>query len=231
MGRIVEARGCEQETLHRHDGPQMVLIVRGVYFECSFGHRTECQPGDFIVRPAHYGHGGLPGPDGAHYARLALSDGAARRFFARHGWSTRIGRLSDRSRMQELIGGPAAGDEVLEAEATREETSTKSDSTLDYVAESLACVRGPPIDALARMHAFTPWSLSRAFKARFGASPQVYRQQAALQRAIKALAETSAPFARIALDAGFADQSHFNRVLRAATALTPGGARRAFAVD
>jgi AraC family transcriptional regulator len=230
MRRITRARSCEQEILHRHDEPQMVLILSGAYFERSFGCLTECRPGDFIVRPTHFGHGGAPGPEGSAYVRLAMSPCAARRFFAQHGWATRIGRVSDRSYMYELIADPAGGDVVVEAAATRSGASANSSTALDCIAASLEGARGPSIDALAETHGFTPWSLSRAFKARFGASPQIYRQQARLQRAIKALAETSAPLARIALDAGFADQSHFNRVLREATGLAPGAARRALAI-
>jgi AraC family transcriptional regulator len=228
--RIVAAGGGEQEPLHRHAGAQMVLILSNAYYERSFGCITECGPRDFIVRPAYFGHGGAPGQAGSRYVRLGLTDAAARRFFAQHGWTTRIGRIDDATAVDELITDPRGGDMVLTAQPTWCADRAAVDTPLECVAAALAEATDNPIEELAEAHRFTPWSLSRAFKARFGAAPTVYRQQARLQRAMKALAETSAPFARIALDAGFADQSHFNRVLRVATGLTPGETRRALAI-
>ena len=42
-----------------------------------------------------------------------------------------------------------------------------------------------------------------------------------MRRAADALARSSAPLGQIALDAGFADQSHFTRAFRAAYGVTP----------
>ena len=48
-----------------------------------------------------------------------------------------------------------------------------------------------------------------------------YLREIRVQRAADALARSSAPLAQIALDAGFADQSHFTRVFRTAHGVTP----------
>ena len=49
----------------------------------------------------------------------------------------------------------------------------------------------------------------------------VYLREIRVQRAADALVRSSAPLAQIALDAGFADQSHFTRVFRTAYGVTP----------
>lgn len=65
-----------------------------------------------------------------------------------------------------------------------------------------------------------PVYLSRAFRAHVGTGLAETRRWARVRRAIAALTQGD-PIAQVALDCGFADQSHLTRNLRAVSGLTP----------
>lgn len=68
---------------------------------------------------------------------------------------------------------------------------------------------------------------SRAFSSSTGLSPHRYLMQQRVQRAAKLLLETARPTPEIALEAGFADQSHLIRSFVRVTGRTPQAYRRA----
>jgi AraC-like DNA-binding protein len=63
--------------------------------------------------------------------------------------------------------------------------------------------------------------LIRAFRQRFGVAPHEYQINRRIQYARARLREGAA-IAQVALDVGFADQAHFQRVFKRLTAATPG---------
>jgi AraC-like DNA-binding protein len=63
--------------------------------------------------------------------------------------------------------------------------------------------------------------LIRAFRRRYGVAPHEYQTNRRIQYA-KARLRAGAPIAQVALDVGFADQAHFQRVFKRMTAATPG---------
>ena len=72
-----------------------------------------------------------------------------------------------------------------------------------------------------------PVLLARAFRTYFGTSPGRYLRRLRLDWAAAELLATQRRLADIALQAGFADQSHFTRAFRRHTGLTPGQYRLA----
>jgi AraC family transcriptional regulator len=63
--------------------------------------------------------------------------------------------------------------------------------------------------------------LARRFRRHFGCSTTEYVRRLRVRAAAAALASTETPLAGVALDAGFADQSHLSRIFKAATGETP----------
>ncbi len=77
------------------------------------------------------------------------------------------------------------------------------------------------LGGLAVKHGIHRGHLSRAFKRRFGVSPSQYRARIKVMRGITRLMQGQRP-AQAALGAGFADQSHFSRVVSRYLGVTPG---------
>lgn len=79
---------------------------------------------------------------------------------------------------------------------------------------------------LAAIANVDPSHLAHTFRARMGCTMGEYVRALRLERARAALAMSDIPLSRIALDAGFADQSHMTRVFRASFGVTPAAYRR-----
>lgn len=81
-------------------------------------------------------------------------------------------------------------------------------------------------DALARIAGLSAGHFNRAFKQSTGDSPHHYIIRERVAMAKELLVQTSRALADIALDVGFADQSHFSRTYVAITGETPSACRR-----
>lgn len=82
---------------------------------------------------------------------------------------------------------------------------------------------------LARQAGVHRARLSRAFRAHFGCSVGDYHRQVRIAWAADEIARNTMTLAEISVRAGFADQSHFCRVFRRLTGLTPRQYRDAHA--
>jgi AraC family transcriptional regulator len=73
-----------------------------------------------------------------------------------------------------------------------------------------------------------PVHLATAFREQYGRTVGDTVRRLPIEFACRAIARTQTPLTEIALDAGFANQSHFTRVFKRLTGITPAGYRRAF---
>jgi AraC-like DNA-binding protein len=88
-------------------------------------------------------------------------------------------------------------------------------------------VRAPrPMRSIAEHVGVHPVYLSRAFRRCFGMTASAYLAQCKLERACGAIMDTDAAMSFVALDSGFADQSHMSRSVAAALELSPTELRR-----
>ena len=80
---------------------------------------------------------------------------------------------------------------------------------------------------LAALCQLSQSQLLRAFRQRYGTTPHKYLLKRRIEKAKRVLlSETEIPLAQIALDLGYADQSHLSRAFVAATGVTPNRFRR-----
>ncbi|BCY06146.1 hypothetical protein L3i22_012340 [Actinoplanes sp. L3-i22] len=87
----------------------------------------------------------------------------------------------------------------------------------------------PALDltALAESAGWSPWHLSRSFRQVTGSTLSAYRRRLRVRAAIDDLAaDPAAGLATIAARAGFADQAHMTRAIRAETGSPPAALRR-----
>jgi AraC family transcriptional regulator len=79
----------------------------------------------------------------------------------------------------------------------------------------------PSLSDLARLAGAPVERITRVFRRFFRVSPAEYARRRRLERACRALAETDEDLAKLALVAGYCDQSHLNRDLRRRLRVTP----------
>jgi AraC family transcriptional regulator len=84
----------------------------------------------------------------------------------------------------------------------------------------------PSLDDISRVVGIHPAHLARVFRKQFGCTIGDFVRRLRVRHACQQLSTSDAPLARIALDAGFSDQSHFTRVFRLHTRMTPAEFRR-----
>jgi AraC-like DNA-binding protein len=89
----------------------------------------------------------------------------------------------------------------------------------EFLAEELD--RKLSLEAVAGAAGLSPYHFLRVFRNATGLSPHVFRTQRRVDRAA-ALLRGGLPIAEVALETGFADQSHFTHTFRRYTGATPG---------
>jgi AraC family transcriptional regulator len=94
----------------------------------------------------------------------------------------------------------------------------------DYVSETLAS-RIHTSDC-ARLARLSVSHFSRAFKLSFGETLSRYIVRRRVERAQEMIVLTNAPLCQVALDCGFADQSHFSRLFSRVVGSSPAAWRR-----
>ncbi|RQS76787.1 AraC family transcriptional regulator [Burkholderia sp. Bp8963] len=94
----------------------------------------------------------------------------------------------------------------------------------DYIAAH--CRQAVTLDAICAAADLSPSYLIRAFNARYGMTPHAFLIDRRVQYGRTEL-RRGRPIADVALDAGFADQAHFQRAFRRIAAATPGQYRAA----
>ncbi|MGV8894096.1 MAG: AraC family transcriptional regulator [Burkholderiaceae bacterium] len=94
---------------------------------------------------------------------------------------------------------------------------------LERAAEFISahCTRDLRLDDICAAAELSPSYLIRAFRKQYGMTPHVYLVNRRIQYA-QAQLKCGRPIADVALDAGFADQAHFQRVFKRLLAATPG---------
>lgn len=84
----------------------------------------------------------------------------------------------------------------------------------------------PPAEDLALFCGLSPHHFIRKFGRSTGTSLHRFVTRRRIQAALAAMADPATPLARLALDLGFASQSHFTRLFGEMTGMTPARCRR-----
>jgi AraC family transcriptional regulator len=107
--------------------------------------------------------------------------------------------------------------------------SARAPLWLAQITDRLRAAEGEPLTltALADGVGVNPANLARTFKRIAGCTIGEMRRRMQVERACRHLASTQDALAHVAVDAGFADQSHMTRAMREATGFTPKGLRQA----
>jgi AraC family transcriptional regulator len=219
------------------------MLIAGSYRE-QFGSRSidyaNCRA---AVHPMGFSHRDFLGEGGArlfmvelerhwvesltrHWPQLDLSpavlEGEAalmiRRLHVRYVRDADLSQLHAESELLELLAAAARmaawreSRKPLWLERIRERLHTDFDHPLT-------------VAALAEDTGVHPVHLARTFRQRFQCTLGEYVNRVRTEHASRALAETNEPIAHVALDGGFADQSHLTRIFRKQLDTTPAAYR------
>jgi AraC-like DNA-binding protein len=218
---------------HAHDWPLLSLFVIGSYSnqtelgECSISGPSA------VFYAAGAAHRNTAGPDGFEQIEIEFDP----------AWLRSV-RLPDRpvSRWMGGRGGAAARalakslshdvaeDELLAALRNFLETAAagcdvRHPAWLDHVTRQLRDDPARKLSELAREAQLHPAWMGTAYRRAAGEGLLDATARFRVEHATRLLRETDAPFTRIALDAGFCDQSHMIRTFRRVLGRLPSAVR------
>jgi AraC family transcriptional regulator len=238
----VYAAGLEIPA-HTHEYPFLCAVLRGASSEASGGKVLECTPRTLLVRPSQLIHSNRVGENGLRFLGIELApDWSAR-------WDQRsllpkstavldgVGTGLTRKLYREFRWDDGASTLVLEGlvvgilgEACRATFGTggRQPPWLRRARDFLhARYRQPPsLTELAHEVGIHPLHLARVFRRTYSCTVGEYVRRLRIDFACCALTDPRYSLVRIALDAGFADQSQFCRTFKRLLGVTPSQYRR-----
>jgi len=227
---------------HRHAYPAVTLVLGGGFLEdFGAGHTHQCGAMSVLVKPADAPHSNRYSGHGARsFIVECTSDCAAFDALERAAPQPGLARvvlplLELYAAFHETAPERQVLAEEVVFEVARQQRplprwkTAKRPRWLSRVAEAAAegCTRPLSLTTLATDGDVHPVYLARVFRRHYAQSVGSFMLQSRLRLAMWRLAMTAEPIARIALECGFADQSHLTRLLHRETGATPGRFRRA----
>jgi AraC family transcriptional regulator len=227
---------------HVHDRALFCLVLDGGLIERNERETTLYDAGSLFFHPAGQAHSHRFGRAPTRCFSIQVADGWARRA-QEHGLPCPERPLDLRSTRapwwatlmhRELARSDDASDLIVEGlllammgEAARALLPATPRSVPPWLRRARELVDN---SGRARLHlgriasevGVHPVHLSRSFHRYFGTTMSEYLRRRRLEEARDRLATGDRPIARIALDAGFADQSHFSRAFKQVMGVTPG---------
>jgi len=199
---------------HIHDEAYAAVVLDGGYEEAGERGRWRVRAGDVLLHGRFSGHWNHR-PGKALVLNLPLHGDLSGPAMARVRDPDLLARLAER--------------DPLEAAAALLEGLTPGVSALsdpsDRLAQALSGDDAPSVEAWARDQGVARETAFRWFRDAYGVGPARFRVEARARRAWRLIVEGEAPLADIAADAGFADQAHMSRDVKALTGRPPGAWR------
>jgi AraC family transcriptional regulator len=103
---------------------------------------------------------------------------------------------------------------------TRRQVQSVTDFILAHLSQDIS------LEALAQQIGFSPYHFARLFRQTTGESPHQFVLRQRVEKARHLLKTTDMPLAHIAIESGFANQSHFTRIFKRDLGLTPRAYRQ-----
>jgi AraC family transcriptional regulator len=228
---------------HEHELAYITLLLHGDYLEGDRGKLEVLSPFTAVFNPSGARHATVIGPAGASLFTIELREQHLRHLSARLPLQTEFDRgigsllwpairlysafktqtadaLVLESHVLELLGALEGASASQEKSAPRWLERVKERMHLEFREN----IRMRDLAEDAGVH---PVHLARVFRAQAGRTPGDYLQQVRVRAACHRLCYPAYPLSAIAVECGFADQSHFTRVFKKLTESTPAQFRSA----
>jgi AraC family transcriptional regulator len=236
----------QRQCRHAHEETTISIVLSGSLVERVARTEEVARPLSVVVKPSGTEHEDRFGPRGARILQITLASGLAARL---REWQSPIEQwrwmhggpgVAPFLHVLRLVrhhgtGGHPIPDAVIEVlaalSANVSEPNRRPPRWLELVREQIddSHTRTPRVHALAHAAHVHPVHLAREFRRHFGVSVTEYVQRRRLQRAAALLVDTRAAPSSLAYDAGYTDQSHFCRLFKRETGLTPVAFRQLIA--
>lgn len=201
---------------HRHCEAYAAIVLAGGYEECGSGGRFRVGPADVLIHPWFDAHLDRFPASGACILNLMLPDAVP---------GLTLGRVADPDAIVRLAERDLTGARELLCEQLRGVQLPPTDWP-DALALRLRTDLTCRLDTWAREQRLSPETVSRGFGRLFGITPAAFRVEAKARRAVALMDGGEQSLAAIAAAAGFADQAHMTRAVRALTGEPPARLRR-----
>ena len=223
---------------HRHGFPALTFVLAGSFIE-DFGRGRvhTCDAMSLLAKPSDAVHSNTYSNVGARsFIIECTTDNELFRVIerslprlARPRLTPMLLRAYDAFRTNAPEQCVLAEESALELTRDSGDTETARElSWLRRVEETVRdrCLERLSLTSLAAEAGVHPIYLARAFRRRHGRSIGEYMTQSRLRLVMARLATTDDAISRIAIDCGFADQSHLTRVFRHELGIPPARFRR-----
>ncbi len=221
---------------HEHELGYVTVVLRGDYLEGDEGKLEELRPFTAVFNPSGVRHATVIGPAGASLFTIELRDRQFKQLGLRVPEQTKFDRSSGAMlwpclRLHSAFKTGTADPLVLESHvlellgtiagcASQEKTAPR---WLGRVKERMHEefrdeIRMRDLAGEAGVH---PVHLARTFRRSEKLTPGEYLQRLRVRAACRQLADPEYPLVAIAMECGFADQSHFTRIFKKLTRTTP----------
>jgi AraC-like DNA-binding protein len=197
---------------HLHAGAYATLVLEGGYEEAGEGGRWRVRPGEVLIHAPFSIHRNQSLERGARLVNLPLPLTTAASACGVAADADLVARLAERD--------PGAAAEAL-LERWQASAPLLADAP-DRLAEVLSGPDAVPILAWSKTQGVARQTVFRGFRALYGVAPTRYRVEARARRAWRLIVTGELSLVEAALEAGYADQAHMSRDVKALTGRTPG---------
>ncbi|MDB5767135.1 MAG: transcriptional regulator, AraC family [Collimonas fungivorans] len=200
---------------HVHAQAYATIVLDGGYQEAGERGRWHVRAGDVLLHAPFSAHWNRAIPRGARVLNLPVAMPVA---------ESACGQVADPDLVIRL-----AGRDSLEAAAALTHGWRQSQGKLseapDLLAEALTASDPAGVQLWSLEHGVSRVTAFRWFRAVYGVSPTRYRIEARARLAWRMIVDGGASLIEIAAAAGYADQAHMNRDVKAFTGRSPGAWR------
>jgi AraC-like DNA-binding protein len=197
---------------HSHSAAYAAIVLSGGYEEAGDQGRFRAEPGDVLLHERFETHINRLPISGAVVLNLMLP--------ANVGFSAGLVRFSDPDSIIRLAERDESEAAYVLLSASPAVESRPADWP-DELARSM--IRNPSLGLAGwcRKNGLASWTVSRGFSQVFGVSPSAFRARVRARQAWQAICQGDDSMASIAIQLGFADQSHMTRSVKQLTGMSP----------
>lgn len=228
----------EKFPFHYDGHSRISIVLNGRLKEKAGQSEIFAQAFSVVVKPGDVWHSNEFGPDGARLLSVVfppdfLSDSSGEPVFQHWQWyhSNQVARATSRYLQRlRLTDDPASETIDFLAALSPRPASHFTKATPDWLELVSEQIRDQPevnysVQELASSIGVHPVYMARAFRKYFDCGVKEYIHRNRLRNIISSLTDTKQPLVEVALESGYADQSHMSRFFKQATGMSPGAFR------